>query len=1307
MSASQIHPRVNITKYGGVDTTLGQKPMATSVPVVLANDQTPVEVTSVGSSTVRIYGELDDVATAQPMEGAYASVRITALRGAHVSLRKDDGTGSEWKGQSAMAESVPVVIANNQSAVPISNAQITTIATAVQIEDSAHASASAGMFALAVRNDSSVVRTNNDGDYSSIAVDSAGRVQVVGSQADDSAFAVSSRVHPVAGVYASVIDTLDDGDLGAPALTAYRALHSSLRDALGNPVDIDDAGVDTINPVDMYSVLARAFGYVFNGTTWDRQRGDISNGLDVDVTRVQGTVQVQSNSANLATEATLASIVTTDDGAFTVGTDKVVPVGGTYRSVLDNVNDGDIGALAMTIHRSLFVSLREPVNGNAVSMADPDADAVGATDTYAPLVRAPLYFLNGGGTFDRARGDTTNGLDVDVTRVQGTVAVSAASLPLPTGAATLAEQQTQTAHLSNIVTSVQLLDDVVQTEDEAHVTGHKGIMPLSVRKDAATALASTDGDYQPLITNAAGRLYVETGTVNVNAVQSGTWEVSISEITVADFDTGAGTSNEAVIGLVIPGSGGRQIVGNTGVYLPVSVQNTVPVSGTVTANQGGAPWTQRLQDGDSSVLADVLDLTNSNPLTVAIVDSNGTQITSFGGGTQFAEDAAHVSGDVGTLALARRIDAAASSAGTSGDYATLNVDGNGRLYVALGIGSTAVAYTASGLSSIGVGMLSGIMGLSDDDNSNAVYTSGEDKHLPFRQTNTGAAWTNLRDLTGNEVNIAEPDDDTTTATDNYMLGVRSYLHAYDGSSSFIRMRGDATNGLDVDVTRVQGTVAISAASLPLPTGAATLAEQQSQTTHLATIASAVLVDDAAFTVGTSKVVPAGATYRSVLDSVNDNDIGALAMTINRSLHVSLRDPVNGNPTSAADPDADALSPTDTYPVLVRSLGYFYNGSGFDRARGDTTNGLDVDVTRVSGIVSVQSNGANLATQATLANVETSVQLIDDVIQVDDGTGFTIGTSKVAMIGGVYKATPDSVDDGDAGAFHMTQKRALHVHLVTDNGDSMITPGDGTFSPTGKPMPFQVSLVDGGSFHLLSKGGQTAASSLPVAFPTDYASDVRKTLFTELVAVSGTTVNAGVGAVANGMRVALATEQNFTKQDDAAFNDETDYVAVIGAFYQATGDAVNDGDVGALRMTDKRVMMSHRTTTDGTDFLQETARTQIKNAEVVDSTTEEFTDSFPCTRSTVEVEFTIAKTGSPTRIQFVYYFANDGGTNWARVDHGWEQAHYIIGSAVSGTIYRTVSIPRRGAHMRIGLLCSGTVNGSNYFTISVHARCRET
>lgn len=77
-----------------------------------------------------------------------------------------------------------------------------------------------------------------------------------------------------------------------------------------------------------------------------------------------------------------------------------------------------------------------------------NADAV-AVDTTGYQYVAGFNMLYNGTTWDRVRGDIANGIDVDVTRVSGTVTVdgsgvtqpiSAASLPLPTGAATLAAQ---------------------------------------------------------------------------------------------------------------------------------------------------------------------------------------------------------------------------------------------------------------------------------------------------------------------------------------------------------------------------------------------------------------------------------------------------------------------------------------------------------------------------------------------------------------------------------------------------------------------------------------------------------------------------------------------------------------------------------------------------------------------------------------------------------------------------------------------------------------------------------------------------
>lgn len=70
------------------------------------------------------------------------------------------------------------------------------------------------------------------------------------------------------------------------------------------------------------------------------------------------------------------------------------------------------------------------------------------------------------------------------------------------------------------------------------------------------------------------------------------------------------------------------------------------------------------------------DATNKSLLVTIAADDVG-----IGGGTQYAEDAAHSSGNTGTLALVVRKDTAAQLAGTDGDYTALITDANGRLHV--------------------------------------------------------------------------------------------------------------------------------------------------------------------------------------------------------------------------------------------------------------------------------------------------------------------------------------------------------------------------------------------------------------------------------------------------------------------------------------------------------------------------------------------------------------------------------------------------------------------------------------------------
>lgn len=93
-----------------------------------------------------------------------------------------------------------------------------------------------------------------------------------------------------------------------------------------------------------------------------------------------------------------------------------------------------------------------------------------------------------------------------------------------------------------------------KAEDAVHASGDTGIMALAVRKDTASALAGTDGDYIPLVVDASGRLHVAVGSIPAaalttdsigaahmtNAIMSGTTQLTpkfFSEtVTAADTD---------------------------------------------------------------------------------------------------------------------------------------------------------------------------------------------------------------------------------------------------------------------------------------------------------------------------------------------------------------------------------------------------------------------------------------------------------------------------------------------------------------------------------------------------------------------------------------------------------------------------------------------------------------------------------------------------------------------------------------------------------------------------------------------------
>lgn len=74
-----------------------------------------------------------------------------------------------------------------------------------------------------------------------------------------------------------------------------------------------------------------------------------------------------------------------------------------------------------------------------------------------------------------------------------------------------------------------------KAEDAAHVSGDTGVMALGVRRDTAAASSGTDGDYEPLSTDNAGRLRIAAAIAN-----SG---VDIGDVDILSVVPGTGATN--------------------------------------------------------------------------------------------------------------------------------------------------------------------------------------------------------------------------------------------------------------------------------------------------------------------------------------------------------------------------------------------------------------------------------------------------------------------------------------------------------------------------------------------------------------------------------------------------------------------------------------------------------------------------------------------------------------------------------------------------------------------------------------------
>ena len=185
----------------------------------------------------------------------------------------------------------------------------------------------------------------------------------------------------------------------------------------------------------------------------------------------------------------------------------------------------------------------------------------------------------------------------------------------------------------------------------------------------------------------------------------------------------------------------------------------------------------------------------------------------------YAEDAAHVSGARGTLIFGVRNDAGGPLAGTTGDYIPLETDANGRLRVDASVSEVATVANGGALPA-----LIKIIGGYDGANARVVHTdSSGDLQVDVLTSGLPAGASTLAEQQTQSTSLSAIDTGIPAALGQALMA----------SSMPVVLPSDQT--VPVSGTFYQATQPVSAVTLPLPSGASTLAEQQTQTTSLSAI----------------------------------------------------------------------------------------------------------------------------------------------------------------------------------------------------------------------------------------------------------------------------------------------------------------------------------------------------------------------------------------------------------------------------------------------------------------------------------------
>lgn len=336
-----------------------------------------------------------------------------------------------------------------------------------------------------------------------------------------------------------------------------------------------------------------------------------------------------------------------------------------------------------------------------------------------------------------------------------------------------------------------------------------------------------------------------------------------------------------------------------------------------------------------------------------------------------------------------------------------------------------------------------------------------------------------------------------------------------------------------------------------------------------------MVDDAAFTPGTTNITPIGAMFDDATpDSVNEGDGGVVRMSANRNLYSTIRDAA-GNERGAN---------VDSGNNLMVNLGVRLDATNDAIAIGDGAVLADVlDLTNNNGLAVciLDGTGAQITsfgggTQYTEADTDASITgtammmegatntLVPAQGTVADGLLVNLGANNDVTVSGVSTAAnqstiitavqllDDTVTTLGTDTYTEATSKGITIGAVRRDADTSLV---GTTNEFG---PLQMDAL--GRLKVEAFSGET----LPVSLAS---------------VPSHAVTNAGTFAVqeSGAALTALQLLDDTILADDSAFTVGSTRVNIAGFFADETAtDSVDEGDTGASRMTlDRKLIVTQQ------------------------------------------------------------------------------------------------------------------------------------